>query len=437
MTEHSLHAIAAAHGSSHSIFAPSASAMWLTCAGSLIPNVLAKDSAGEDAAEGTVAHALGEQWLLDGKKPSSLLGTWEWVAEGERVFEIQRTHEMFDYVEMYVDWCADLPGDHYVETRVDFSSLTPIPNQGGTADHAACTPGRLVITDLKYGKSPENIVYAKNNTQAMLYALGFLFKTDWFYDFREIVIRIAQPRLDHFDEWVVSRDELMMFAGFVKERAARAWSLNAPRTPSPYGCKWCKVKATCLAYAKLQEDLLEGVFESVAREVMPAEMGDFEQRLERDDVFASKASPNDLDTASLTTLLGYRPMAEKWWKAVEAEVVRRALDGNIDPRRKFVASRSNRVFMDAGKAKQQLLDAGLPREKIVSEKLVSPSQAEKLLREYGFGKPKIAELLQGLVLKPPGKPVLVPVEDRRPALVDISEDVFRDLSESETDETED
>ena len=125
----------------HSVFAPSSSAMWTACAGSLIPNVLSEDTAGEAAAEGTVAHGVAETWLKSGKKPKHLIGTIERV-EG---FDIEITHSMLDFVEQYVTWCWQLAGDHYIESKVYFDDLTPIPRQGGTADHCACLPEWLII----------------------------------------------------------------------------------------------------------------------------------------------------------------------------------------------------------------------------------------------------------------------------------------------------
>ncbi len=181
----------------HSIFSPSGSSTWAYCPGSLIPNLFAKDSAGEDAAYGTVGHGVAEQWLKSGVCPTHLVGTTEIIEEGDQRFEIEIDASMLEYVGQYVDWCIYLPGTHFVETRVDFSDLTPLKKQSGTADHAACEFGTLTVTDLKMGQGVQ--VYAKDNTQAILYAYGFFRKYDELFDFQRIVIRIAQPRLTHFD----------------------------------------------------------------------------------------------------------------------------------------------------------------------------------------------------------------------------------------------
>jgi hypothetical protein len=88
----------------HSVFSPSSSKMWLTCSGSLIPNVLSHDSAGEEAAEGTVAHSVAERWLTSGERPEHLIGTVETV-DG---WDIEITEEMMAYVGDYVDYVEEL-----------------------------------------------------------------------------------------------------------------------------------------------------------------------------------------------------------------------------------------------------------------------------------------------------------------------------------------
>ena len=124
--------------SGHSIFGPSSSAMWLYCSGSLIANLTEPDSSSFEAAEGTVAHGVGEEWLKTGKRPLHLVGTSVIVNERDgKTYVIPITHTMLDFVQEYVDWCDMLEGQHYVETKAFFSEYMPIPDQGGTADHAA------------------------------------------------------------------------------------------------------------------------------------------------------------------------------------------------------------------------------------------------------------------------------------------------------------
>lgn len=409
-------------GTGHSIFSPSSSAMWLNCAGSLIPNVLAKDEAGEDAAYGTVAHGLTEQWLKTGVPPMDRIGTNEFVESGDWGFLIDIDEDMMAYVKEAVDYCEFLPGEHFIEQRVYFSHLTPLKHQGGTADHVACTPGRMIITDHKFGKGVR--VDAKDNTQGLLYALGTFYARDIDYDFKEIIIRISQPRLGHFDEWAVSRKYLLEFAEYVRERSHAAWQLDAPRTPSPKACQWCRVSASCAANAKLQEDLLAAAFADLG-EVSSDTMVDLRTRLDDPETFDLQiVDPGTLTTSQMATLLKYRSAAEKWWKALADELDSRACEGEDIPGFKLVESRSNRVFVNTAKAEKRLLSLGLKRSDIFTEKLVSPSQAETLLRKSGRPTKEIPSLLEGVVRKPPGKPTLVPLSDKRAPLGDLTAEVF-------------
>ncbi|MET0407064.1 MAG: DUF2800 domain-containing protein, partial [Hyphomicrobium sp.] len=127
ITAATLQALAVGRGD-HSSFAPSSAEMWMTCSGSLIANLLEPDDGGIDAATGTVAHSMGELWLRNHDRPDHMVGEIEWVMRRSGgFFEIEITDQMLDYVEMYYDWCMELKGVHYVEQKVDFSDLTPIP----------------------------------------------------------------------------------------------------------------------------------------------------------------------------------------------------------------------------------------------------------------------------------------------------------------------
>lgn len=471
---------------SHSIFGPSSSAMWLFCSGSLIPNLLADDEANEDAAYGTVGHEVAEIWLnrlavaksaatfqslIGYYRPNDLVGTTRTVLEGSgREFEIEIDDDMLDYVEMYIEWCVEDLGQHmpgvgktgkwesdiYVEQRIDLSRLMPLPKQGGTADFAACRWQYLEITDLKMGKGVR--VFAKENTQAMLYALGFFYEWDWLYNFQRIVIRIAQPRLDHWDVWETTREELLAFADFVKVRAAAAWQLDAPRTPGIKQCQWCRVRGTCAAHAMWLEEQVEGVFENLDDECPVCEglgcdacrvrIGEdgviegvqytvLEQTAWAENLVSGKRQPlaqlvdrQSLDTEALEKLLPLRPVVEKWFAAIEAELLSRAEAGEKLTRHKLVKGRAgNRAWVDVREGARFMRRHGVEPFDYTVTKLVSPAQAEELLRrKAGLKKKEVAELLNSAVIRPPGRSTLVQLSDDRPVL-DPPGDVFDNLDE--------
>lgn len=399
----------------HSIFAPSASAMWLYCSGSLIANLLAEDDAGEDAAYGTVAHGVGEMWLKTNVRPDHLVGRVEQVDEGHAVFDITIDTIMLNYVEQYVNWCNYLPGDHYVEKRVDFSRLTPIEGQSGTADHIACQPGVLTITDLKMGKGFQ--VFAKGNTQGLLYALGAYFRWDHMYHFERIIIRICQPRLGHFDEWEVSVSELLEFADYVIERAFMAWDPDAIRTAGIKQCQWCKVRASCTERARWIYEVLDGVFDDLAE---PINMVGFMTMLESDDFGVQLVPARELSMSQKVKLIGYRKSIENWLKDIEDDIERHLMAGKEVPGRKLVAGRGKRVFLekDPKKLAENLsMISGLPEEEFLETSIHGITKIEEVLQNKGGYRAKeLPALFEGFLLKLPGKPVMAAEYDKRPSV---------------------
>ncbi len=435
MTEHriSLTQLAKARdGSGHSVFGPSGSAMYLHCAGSLLPNLLAPDDSGVDAAYGTVAHGVTETWGKSGKKPRHLIGTKEVIVNGGKPYEILIDLDMLVHVRACIDWVEFLPGTHFWEVCVDFSDITPIPKQSGTADFVAVSTGKMVVCDWKFGKGVR--VYAERNTQLMLYAYGALLRFGIDYDIEEIEIRIAQPRLEHFDIWTTTRAEIVKFAQWAKERMAAAWVINAPRTAGDKQCQWCKVKATCPALLKLQIDLTAGAFEAVGDAVTEEEMLALKDDIEFQEVFAP-VNAITLSTEDMAYLKQFRGTMEAWWKALDNELLRRAGNRETVPGYKMVEGRSHRKIKDSTEAVKVLTDLGLKRSDVISEVTASPADIEKKLKWIGICGAELEEVLEPLVRKPPGKPTLVKLSDKRPALVDVTEIAFSDL-ETENCETE-
>lgn len=423
----------------HSVFAPSYSSTWLYCSGSLIPSLDADDTAGVDAAYGTVAHGVGELWLNSGVRPDHLIGTVEEVDEGHEILRIEIDEVMLDYVQEYVDWCTVLPGEHFVERRVDFSRLTPIPDQGGTADHIACEPGVLTVTDLKMGKGVQ--VFATGNTQARLYALGCFYRYDEKYHFKRIVIRIAQPRLHHFDVWEITREELLEFAEFVKVRAFAAWQPNAPRTPGEKQCQWCRVRKSCPAIGAYIHAMVDGVFDDLDGELQQGDVVDFIERLD-DEFDEYKVEPTPVTSLSLAQkakIIKYRKVIENWLKSIEDELEKKLQGGEPVPGYKLVEGRSNRLISDPKGAPATLeLLTGLPEETFIVSGVMSPAQIEEvLIKKAGIRRKDLPFFMGDIVAKPRGKPVMAPAHDKRQAVEVGDGDVFGDLEDSGFDDLDD
>ena len=417
----------------HSSFGPSSSAMWLNCAGSLIPNLMADDDAGYDAAYGTVAHDVTDQWRKANKKPKHLLGTTVFIERFSQWwgFFVDIDVDMLDHCQTCVDSVALEPGEHFYERRVDFSNLTPIPNQRGTADCIILQPGaasrgarvgaRLIVADWKFGTGVQ--VFAEENTQGLLYAYGAFLEFDMDYDILEIEIRIEQPRISHSDSWVIQRERLIEFAAWVKPRAHAAWQLDAPRKPGPTQCRWCKVRDTCAANAKLQFDLVASAFDDLDKPATVEELGEFKTAASVG-LFRQPADLATLTVDEMAAIYEYRGVVDAWWNALELRLRAIADDGGKVPGMKLVEGRSNRHFINERKAAEHLIAHGVPASEVRKVVTCSPAEAEGLLRKAGHRRKDIPELLVGLVRRPPGKPTLVSVRDKRPELVDITEGVF-------------
>lgn len=411
----------------NSVFRPSYSDTWLNCAGALRPSQFAKDTAGIDAAIGTVFHWLMADWLQHGR-PDSWLGQVMTVErnDGSEPFLITVDEEMFIYGEDCLAYVAPLKGDVFVETRVDISDLTPLPRQGGTADYAVCAPGVLDIVDWKYGIGVQ--VFPERNTQILLYAWGFFKEYDSSYHFERIRLHIAQPRLRHFDSWEITRDDLIKFAAFAKERAHGSWKRNADRTPSPKACQWCKVRLDCPALEIARQALADETFEVLDEPMTEAKMQEVITQPPAE--FIALTKPLSLPTEHLARILQFRKLMEGWFSDIAEELTTRALQGEDVPGWKIVQGRSRRRWKDEAQAAERL-SVFIPDDQLYVKKLVSPKQSEKFLQANGVKGGLLKEYLRTLAEQPPGKPTLSPAGDNRLELPNIIDASFEVIDEDE------
>jgi hypothetical protein len=364
----------------HAALGASNAHRWLHCGGSVKAEQGIPDRGSSFAAEGTAAHELSELVLAseDNHDPHQWIGK-ELPESGWYVDK-----EMADYVQVYTDYCRAIAAkadETFLEQRVSYADW--VPNGFGTNDFGALfvEEKRIKIADLKYGKGVQ--VDADENPQAMLYALGTYAEYSWVSDFDWIDIAIVQPRLDHISEWSISVKDLLKWAEWVTQRAEIALSDDAERVPGEKQCRFCKAKDRCPALLKYAEDII---------------MADFDELEELE-------SPDRLTDNQLSNILQHKGLIESWLTSVETVVRERLEAGGDFPGFKIVEGRSLRKWSDEEYA-HTLLHKYLG-DNLYKKSMISPAQAEKLMIKEN------RHILKDVVVKPAGRPTLVPESDKR------------------------
>lgn len=364
----------------HAKLSPSSSARWLSCTGSVKAEQAFPSSTTSYAAEGTTAHALAELCLTTNTPTSNYIGQ---TLEGYIVDE-----DMAEHIAAYCAYVKSYSGVHLYEHR--FSLAKWIPDSFGTSDAVVIDEANKTahIIDLKYGKGVS--VEAEQNTQAMLYALGVIDDLGFMYEFDTVVIHIYQPRIKNYSSWQTSTKYLLEWVEWAKQRAKEALQDDAPRTPSDKACQWCKAKATCKALLDHTHNVL---------------MNDFDE--------LDNIKPDTLTDRELKVILDNAKLIKSWLDAVESHVFDKLNNGQDFDGYKLVEGRSTRAWLNEDTAAQVLLKSGLEPDTLYTKKIISPAQAEKVLK-------KDKELFASLVTKSAGKPTLVPSCDKRIALNDAN-----------------
>jgi hypothetical protein len=195
---------------------------------------------------------------------------------------------------------------------------------------------------------------------------------------------IFQPRLENFSSWSITVEHLRAWGDTVlRPRAALAFAGKGEFQPGTH-CRFCRAKAVCRANADYQ---LEKVRE------------DF-------------AAPDLLTDEEIADVLERVSGIENWLTAVKNFALVSAVnDGKKWPGFKLVEGRSNRVIADEEKVVARLKDLSYGEELIYNKKIKGIGDLEKLLGKKGF-----ADELGKWVVKPKGKPTLVPEADKRPEI---------------------
>lgn len=401
----------------HSPLGPSSGERWLECPGSVFLTLDMPDTDSDYSIEGTAAHSVTEWARMEGKDAEDYIGRHVDVelAQGGHA-RIVVDQEMADAVNDFVEYTDALGGEMLCEVKVCFDAW--VDDAFGTADDIRIQSGWVPITDFKYGKGVQ--VFAKDNTQLKLYALGVFQDYGWMYDIKGFNLAVHQPRLNHIDEWSISLLDLLKWADEEAVPGAKlALTKNAPFKPGKW-CQFCKAKATCKTRAKeVYETLYENDFDDIGPDESPVKNINL---LTNDQVAlllpmlgSIKSFAAELD-AHAYSLLG------------KGEELTHPILGKY----KLVAGRSNRVWAESAEVVAEKVlesDPTIERKDLYTSKFKGPAAVEKLIGNKH-------ELIVGegsLVRKPPGAPKMVPGTDPRKALEVQAEDDFDDLDDKTSD----
>ncbi len=377
----------------HSPLGPSSGERWINCPGSVQATMDLPDVTSIYAAEGTFAHNVSEIMRREGMSAKDMIGFTATVDSFEFTLDLGDA----EYIQEFVDYVEEREGEQMlVEARVTYDAW--VDGGFGTLDHGALNDGVCDVTDLKFGKGVQ--VFAENNTQLMLYALGIYQQYSLLYDIKGFNLTIHQPRLHHVDEWYISIEELLDWAEKVVEPAADlALTDDAPFKAGTW-CQFCKLRGTCRTRA----------------EAMQAGMLD-----EISDV----RDPNEMTNDEMGFSMSLVPLMKKWCSDIEEAVEKlvhanEIVIGSDGEAYKFVAGRAgNRYWDDDSKAEKAMRNYKVKVSQIFTRKLISPAGAEKILgKDHPMLLRKAGHVKQGK-----GKPALVPGSDPREVYqeADISE----------------
>lgn len=401
----------------HAKLSASGAHRWMNCTASAWMEAHFPDMATEYSAEGTRAHTMAseciehritvDQWMDEKRRDIVLFHCelfpepdHEGAAKALEEFDEQHPVDMQDHVQQYVTYVLDQIEKveafgsefilHGVEERMNFSRW--VPEGFGTTDFWCyfINDGIADVTDYKHGKGV--LVHVEDNEQTMCYALGVWEKLNSMgIKPKQFRITVYQPRIGNVRTWWIDTEQLLRWADrTLAPVAAKVWESLTQDTLDPVEfdpgdaetCRFCKAKINCRARAEARLDMAK-----YAKEV--ALMADWE----------------------VEAVLPEADHLVKWANDLKAWAQMRAAKGLPVKGWKLVEGRSNRKYADDRRVARVLRLEGYKEDEIYEpRKLLGITKMTALVH----GAKKLERMLGSLIVKPTGKPVLVPESDPRP-----------------------
>ena len=360
----------------HALLSASSSHRWMNCPPSARLCENYDDKGSDFAAEGTDAHALCEFRLQEalGLPAENPIENLTWYNEEMEDCAVSYASFVSEIVAKAKDTCSDPVV--LIEQHLDYSKF--VQEGFGTGDCIVIADGELHIIDYKHGRGV--LVEADNNPQMKLYALGALEIFDFLYDIETVSMTIFQPRRGNVSTYSLSKADLYIWAEEVLKPIAELAYKGEGQYNCGEWCQFCKAKTDCRKRAEANMELAKYDF----------------------------MDPPLLTDEEIEDVLSKVDNLVSWANDVKEFVFQSAMSGKVWKGWKLVEGRATRKYVNDEAVATAIINAGYdPYEK----KLLGLTEMQKRL-----GKTKFEEILGSLIIRPQGKPTLVPESDKRPAI---------------------
>ena len=323
------------------------------------------------AAEGTLLHACMEEVLVYSK-----------------LSDVVRKHNLTDEQIDKLTFCIsaldeidpnqDMSFDQ--EKHVGFENVKGLEGVFGNVDLIGRVDDRVIILDWKFGDGV--IVSAEENYQGLFYAAAAMSNSEFAWAFdgaKEIEIIIVQPPA--MRRWVTTFERVAAFQAKLQTAVTLASKPNAPLAIGDW-CRWCTAKPIC--------PKMTGEIDRVVHLKLDA------------------LAPEDLGRA-----LDLADKLESFINDARKLAFERLEKDMPVPGYKLVSKRATRQWVDESKASATLAGLGVSQNELYKKELISPAQAEKVLK-----KSKLA-LPDDLVVAVSSGSTLAPESDPRPAVLNV------------------
>lgn len=333
------------------------------------------------ADEGTLLHNVIAEIVMTDKHPEEFLGT----TYNEQVLTLELIdNKLVPALAALDEIDPNKEMEIEAETRVGFGDL--LPGVFGSTDLIGRIGNRAIVLDWKFGDGV--VVDVEENPQLMFYAAAAMRteESKWAFDgVNEIEMVIVQPPA--VKRWVTTPERIAKFERDLVSAVKLAQKPDAELKTGDH-CRWCAAKPIC-----------------------PQMTGAVDRAL--------KTQIEAIDVQTLGAYLANADMLEDWIKDLRALAHQILESGAPVPGYKLVAKRGTRQWTDEAKAAEALLALDVPRADIYKEELLSPAQAEKVLKKSKLTLP------DDLVVSVSSGTTLASSDDPRPAVLQIGKQLAK------------